>query len=388
MSQKMLQVYGLGSFYIKLNGEKLSVDDWRSSKALKLFQYLLVNFGNSINSERIIGKLWSDCSLEAGRSRLYDTIYRLRQIIDQEEGTSYVLKTSAGYMLNSDKNYWFDWRQFEKIWNRYDQRITEQNEETIAEEAEKLESAVEIYRGEFMENTLDEWVMEYRTYYRQILLKFIKALSILLPQLGEIEQALDYLQYGRQKDPLKKDFYLQAIKLLTREGRVSKAYLLYEKYEETLEKELGIVPSQELEDIYDQLISSQREEKHDYDIGTNKEIAEDLLGAMVCDPPVFNRIYELRRRDAMRLGISCTVLEIRFEAISDKEQLAEFIVEISNKLRTVDVLCKEENIIYILLYDALVKDSNQISQRLLDSVSLNKIGDNPQLEWKEVFVSE
>lgn len=388
MSQKMLQVYGLGPLYIKLNGEKLSADDWRSSKALKLFKYLLVNYGNSVKSERIIGKLWPDCSLETGRSRLYDTIYHLRQMIDQEEGASYVTKTAAGYKLNPNKNYWFDWRQFEKAWNQYNPRVTNQNQEKIAEAAEKLESAVKMYRGEFMENSLEDWIFEYRTYYRQVLLKIIKALSILLPQLGEVNQALDYLQYGRQKDPLKKDFYLQAIKLLKQEGRVSKAYLLYEQYEETLEKELGIVPSQELEDIYNQLISSQHKEEHEYDIGTNKEVAEDLLGAMVCKPPVFDQIYELRRRDAMRIGISCTLLEIQFEAIKNEDQLAKFITEISNKLRTVDVICNQEKVIYILLYDALVKDSSQISQRLLDSVSLNKIGDNPQLEWTEVFDSE
>ena len=52
------------------------------------------------------------------KRRLYDTVYRLRSIIDVPGADTYIVKGVTRYSLNPQKQYWFDWREFEEHYHR------------------------------------------------------------------------------------------------------------------------------------------------------------------------------------------------------------------------------------------------------------------------------
>ena len=119
MAENRLEVYALGSFYIKLGDQKIREKHWKSQKTLKLFKLLLINYEREINTEQIVEKLWPTTSFSKGIKRVYDTIYQLRKILDQGQTESYILKAPQGYSLNDKQDYWFDWAELTSIYKKY-----------------------------------------------------------------------------------------------------------------------------------------------------------------------------------------------------------------------------------------------------------------------------
>lgn len=155
-----MRVYGLGPFRVEFNGGRLYERDWHSQKALQLFKILLVHLGEVVPTDRLLEELWPNLAEAQARRRLYDTVYRLRSVIDIYSNESYILKTSAGYCINPLKRMWLDWGAFRDI---YEELQSVAADEVSAEQLEKLKEAIQLYRGAFMPSDLyQEWAQSHR----------------------------------------------------------------------------------------------------------------------------------------------------------------------------------------------------------------------------------
>ena len=381
MADNKLEVYGLGQFYIKLGSKKIKERHWKSKKTLKLFKLLLINHDREINSEQIVEKIWPTKSLSKGVKRVYDTIYQLRKLLDDEQKESYIVKSPQGYSLNDSKNYWFDWNEFSSIYRKYKNFDLDKDlsENKLYQAIEELESAMNLYQGDFMKNDrYEQWIELPRIHYREIMLNIIMLLAKMFYKLHNTDKALQYLESGIEEEPYREDFYLLAMKILHHEDRCWKVAFLYKKCKETLERELGISPSARLKEEYNKIIENQ---------GCNDQSPMNLstMGALRCEANVFKEIYKLEKRKMSRQGTPSLLLKITFEEIFSYQLLEELITRISSRLRGEDVITKwDDHTIYILLARTSLENNIKISHRILDSLFLTEVGKDPQLDWKEI----
>ena len=381
MADNRLEVYALGSFYIKLGSKKIREKHWKSKKTLKLFKLLLVNYKKEINSEQIVEKIWPTTNLSKGIKRVYDTIYQLRKVLDGGQQESYILKSPQGYSLNDDKDYWLDWAEFTSVYNKYKGFNLNNSLSNVElyQAIEELESAIDLYQGDFMENDrYEQWIELPRIHYREVMLNIIMLLAKMSYKLHNNDKALQYLEFGIEEAPYREDFYLLAMKILHHEDRCWKVAFLYKKCKEAMERELGISPSSRLKEEYNRIIENQ---------GCNVHTPMNLstMGALRCESSVFKEIYKLEKRKISRQDIPSLLLKITFEEIFSYQLLEELITRISSRLRGEDVITKwDDHTIYILLARTPLANKSKISHRILDSLSLIEVGKNPQLDWKEI----
>ena len=381
MAENRLEVYALGSFYIKLGDQKIREKHWKSQKTLKLFKLLLINYEREINTEQIVEKLWPTTSFSKGIKRVYDTIYQLRKILDQGQTESYILKAPQGYSLNDKQDYWFDWAELTSIYKKYKNFAFKSNLSTtkLYKAVAELEIAIDLYQGDFMENDrYEEWIELPRIHYREVMLNIIMLLANLFYALNNNDKALHYLEAGIEQEPYREDFYFLAMEILRQEKQCWKIAFLYKKCKQAMERELGIAPSTRLKEKYNQIIAAQ---------GCDLQPATNLsaVGALRCKADVFKEIYKLEKRKISRQEVPSLLLKISFTEVYSYQSLEELITRISSRLRGEDVITKwDEQTIYILLTKTPLKNNIKIAHRILDSLFLTEVGSAPQLEWQEI----
>ena len=382
MADNKLKVYTLGRFKIEVGNRELREKDWKSAKTLKLFKLLLINYNKEINVEQILEKIWPSTSFSKGVKRVYDTIYQLRQVLDNVEEESYISKSAYGYSLNENKSYSFDWNIFSDIYEKYKQNIDLQDlaKDELYQAIDELEYAMNLYQGDFMENDLyEQWIELPRIQYREKMLDIIMLLAKSFYRLHNNDKALEYLELGIKEESYREDFYLLAMKILRQENRCWKVASLYKKCKQAMKEELGISPSERLEAEYNKLNQNQHCSNH------KPQTNLSSLGALRCNSDSFKEIYKLEQRKMMRENSSSLLLKIKFEEVFSKQLLEELIIRISSRLRSEDVITNwDSKTIYILLAQASLGNNIKISHRIFDSLFLTKVGSNPQLLWKEI----
>lgn len=374
----ILKIYALGSFYIENGKQIMQESDWDSLISLKLFKYLLVHIGETIVHEKIVGELWPDSDLTTGVKRLYNTIYKLRSMFN-DNSSELIITTPIGYSLNRQILI-LDWQVFTKIYYDFKRKYNnglpkEENQEII----NLLKRAVNLYRGDFMPNDkYEDWTREFREEYREMYLEIIKVLANNLYCSGNKLEALHYLKKGIREEPYREDFYFMVIKILKEEGRIAEAVSLYNKYEKIIKDELDVFPSEQLQEMLFRVYDSNREKK--------MEIARErgYKGALICNTEVFKIIYNFEERKAVQTKKTSTLLTISIEKLPIVV-IKKIARSIGKKLREVDVITFDQNSIKILLFKTKPADFENILFTIKQDINQYiKPGNNIEIKWKEI----
>src|SRR5206468_3485662 len=110
-------------------------------------------------------------------------------------------------------------------------------------QAECLERAVELYRGELLPGCFDDWVLQERQWLAE---RFFQALGQLLAHLerkSDFPRALEFARRGVAADPLREEGHADLMRLLAAVGQPAAALRQYQELERLLQQELGSTPS-------------------------------------------------------------------------------------------------------------------------------------------------
>ncbi len=77
---------------------------WSTKKAEELFAYLLVNQGKHISKWELLEVFWRDVEEERGTNNLYNTIYRIKQVLKNFPLSPQIHKINEGYVLEAREN--------------------------------------------------------------------------------------------------------------------------------------------------------------------------------------------------------------------------------------------------------------------------------------------
>jgi DNA-binding SARP family transcriptional activator len=231
----------LGGLEIDLGGAPLT--GFVSVKAQLLLCYLAVT-GRPHSRATLAGLFWGEMPEHDARVSLRVAISSLRQLVGE-----HVVITRETLAFNRERPYRLDVEEFEALVRA-----------STTAEVQRLEAAVALYRDDFFKGAnvrnapaFDEWASAERERLRQLAMQVFYDLAVHASARRSYTLAIDYLRRLLALDPWREDAYRQLMLLLAQSGQREAALLQYERCRRVLDEELGVEPSAETTQIFEQI---------------------------------------------------------------------------------------------------------------------------------------
>ena len=248
-AQPNVSAYCLGSFKLVLDGAELSC--WKSGKARQLFQYLLLHRNRPMPRETLMEALWPNPEAAAPSTSLKVAVHALRQTLGQASRSDLGLETSeAGYALVAP-NLWLDVEEFQRL-TAQAHALERQDNQTAALAA--YESAVNLYQGQFIADSYDDWVLLRRESLKDQYLFSVARLADAAFDRHDYHGCLFYCQRLLEHDPCREDAYRRMMLCHARLGQPTRVRSWYELCVRTLRSELEVDPEPETKWLFERAL--------------------------------------------------------------------------------------------------------------------------------------
>lgn len=237
-SERTLHVRLLGGLGMRLGETPLPPPD--SGRAASLLAYLLVHRDVPQPRERLAFVLWSDSTESQARTNLRHVLHNLRRVLPDAERFIDVRPRTLQWRL--DAPAWVDVASFEQA---------------IAEG--RLADAVDVYSGELLESCYDEWLTEERARLARLHVDALEELARQRQAQGRWREAISYAERLVGQEPLHEAAHRLLIGLCEAAGDRARALRAYHRCATTLQRELGVDPSEETQAAYEALLPTPSE---------------------------------------------------------------------------------------------------------------------------------
>lgn len=221
-----------------------------------LLAYLLVERNRAHSREVLASVFWSDNRQERAQASLNTALWRLRCAIESHSPPDcpFLLLNQQGEIaFNLNSSYWLDVEAFEDL----SSRVPGPPEPTISPGSiQKVEQAVQLYRGCLLEGFFEDWVLRERERLRSRYLACLAYLQFAHQKLGNYEASLVFGRRILAEEPLSEETHRALMRLYVRMGQRALAIRQYETCRDILLSELGISPMPETEQLYQQIANS------------------------------------------------------------------------------------------------------------------------------------
>ncbi len=240
----------LGSFQADLDGQP--VTGFKSNKERALLAYLAVEAGRPHRREAVAGMLWPEWPDREALGNLRYALSNLRQTIgDRTADPPFLLITRDTLQFNPGADYGLDVAALEEA---VAARLGD------GEALGRLERAVELYRGAFLEGFsvsegagFEEWALLTRERLARLVLTGLQRLAEACEQRGEYEAAEAWARRQLALEPWDEGAHRGLMRVLALGGRRSAALAQYEACRRVLAAELGVEPDEATVRLYEQV---------------------------------------------------------------------------------------------------------------------------------------
>jgi two-component SAPR family response regulator len=241
----------LGSFQFRVAGSP--VVDWRSGKARALFQYLVSHRGRAVPNDTLIHALWPEPGAAAPGSSLKVAVHALRQAlkrINRAECTIDVVSHESSYRLDAS-DLWVDVEEFERCYHLGRER---DNRGQLGEALALYARAADLYRGDFLEELSDDWLIFRREALKDQYLFLLFRLAHAAVAAEDYQSGIARCQELLAKDRCREDTYRLLMVSHGRLGQRSRVRAWFELCAQALRHELDCEPDEETKRIYRQAL--------------------------------------------------------------------------------------------------------------------------------------
>ena len=237
-----LELRLLGRFEARLKGGPAI--DLPTKKTQLLLAYLALTPGEAHMRDKLTALLWSDRGDEQARDSLRHALSALRKVLSQAEPPPLLAeRETIGLDAGAVE---VDAVTFENL--------------VAAGTREALEQASALYRGELLEGIsvrdppFEEWLFYERQRLRDLALRAFEQLLAFEREAGELEKAVKTAQRLLRLDPSHEKAHRELMRLYADQGREAAALEQYQHCRAALERELGIKPGAETEQLYQDIL--------------------------------------------------------------------------------------------------------------------------------------
>jgi oligopeptide transport system substrate-binding protein len=229
-----LRLYFLGPLDIRYDDQPLPKPP--TLKSQSLLAYLILHRQWSQPRDRLAGLFWGDRPERKARRSLTTALWHIRRCLPQD----YILSDPHTVQFDPQAELWLDVDEFESL--------------VPHDDMARLQSAVALYRGHFLDGFYDDWIINER--YR-LEAGFCEALARLMvgqEMRGEHEAALSTALRLLDHDPLREDAHRLAMRAYCRLGQRNAALERYRRCREIVREELGAEPMAETTELYQAIL--------------------------------------------------------------------------------------------------------------------------------------
>ena len=370
-----VQLCILGQFGLQINGRSRSEPDNHVSKRRSIVTYLILHRERAVPQTELIETFYEDEDQSDPLAALKMQIGRIRKRLKEclGEETDAIISKRGSYQWNPALTCWVDIEAFDEL-------CLEAELESLSTE-EKISlytQAMEIYAGDLaLENDNLLWSKILSSRYHAKYIATVDRYAELLIASGRCADAESICLKAIEKDATNESLYALLIRALMEQNKLVEAKIWYNNIVDTLQKSLGVQPSEELRQLYSQCM----EVKHPWeqDLSLVMEDMRDISDkqeAIFCGYEQFKHIYQLEVRRAKRDGgclhvAMLTVLgmdgKVLFGEISDviMERVQQVIVR---SLRQSDVVAQYSACQFIIMLPyANLEDSQTVIERIINA---------------------
>ncbi|PMP83687.1 MAG: transcriptional regulator [Roseiflexus castenholzii] len=248
--EKVLRIELFGTLTVLVDGHPVSDSAWRSRQERRLLAILAAARGRLIAADRLYEWLWPGSDHASAAVNLRSAISSLRRLLEPEADRAsrrYILTRSSGYAWNMESGAWIDVDAFLSL-----TEPTGTDDSVAAKrEAERLERAVALYRGDFLEEEQDlAWVIMERERLRARYLDALRRLAEIKLDRGDPTAAMALAGRGIAVASLAEPLWRILMLAQARTGDMAGALQSYERYRHLLDHELGAVPSPQTQALH------------------------------------------------------------------------------------------------------------------------------------------
>ena len=261
-SDKRLQIFTLGSFYLAFEGQRIPTAKWGRKQAVTTLKYLMAHLGRPIHREILMEFLWPDDDQDRAWSRLKVIIHSLRQELRATGLTGDVIETTnESYVLRREA-VWVDSSVFE---SSVAEGKALQYQQRWSSALQRYEHARNLYKGDYLEEDVyADWCMVQREQLREIFLSLLAGMADCHSELGHHSEAAQVCRTALVFDPGRESFYRALMEHLVRLDRADWAIAEYQKCQKFLKHEFGMEPMPETERLYRQILKTHGRNRSDH----------------------------------------------------------------------------------------------------------------------------
>jgi len=219
-----------------------------TQKAAYLLCYLLLHRERRQPRALLIDTFWPDRDEHSARRCLSTTLWRLRRTLGDEASPFPLLSIegdSIGFRAGCP--IWLDVAAFEQA---AQETAQVRGQDLSPQQAEMLQAAVALYRGDLMEGAYDDWCLIERERLASLHLQMLGKLMGFCRRHRQFAEAIDYGQRILAVDPLRETVHRDLMRLYCETGDRAAAIRQFERCRALLAQEMGIEPMQETLDLY------------------------------------------------------------------------------------------------------------------------------------------
>lgn len=369
MENKVFKFQLFGGLILRVEDRTYVLSDILEQQLCALFAFFVCNHKQSVSKGKIIDSFWQESENPA--NALKYAVHRLRAGLKKIGGDldeNAIITTASGYQLNPEMEVELDTEEFEKL--------------VLKGKSEKklllLEQACDLYYGDFMEGSKEEWVLVDRGYYTSIFTQLCHAMAEHFMKKKQNEKAIEYCERGLRTDEFSESLIYTYLKVLILEKRYSYAQTFYDTVNAKYKKRLGFsLDTLNKEYSFKHLLSQHivEDESEDTEKMTLTLGEEAVVGPMVVNENVFNVLCEYEMRNISRNPVPeyviCMILETKKQYEDSIMHLLMNILEMS--FRKNDVITRlSDNKVALLVKLAHESDVeilyNRVNARLSEQI--------------------
>jgi len=245
-----LEIRLFGQIAIQQDGEPLSA---LSSKATELLCYLLLQRERAHTRQALAALFWPDAPDSLAKKYLRQAIWRLKSRLASRD----LLIMRAGWIrIDPEAALWLDVAEFE---HAYDFHRGMPGHELTDQQAQALEAAVILYRGDLIESWYQDWCAYERDRLQLTYLAMLEQLMSHCEARRYYARGVDYGQRILRYDPARECAHRILMRLHYQAGDRTAALRQFERCATAMAEQFNVYPSQETVALFRQVRGDQLE---------------------------------------------------------------------------------------------------------------------------------